>query len=253
MVADDVITATALVGGAANNVFGWAIMADHVEVDGREIVDGIAEVTGDGEDFEEDFWHDDRRANVEDDSALEFRDDRGELLEIEIRRLAQHAAVGGRMLMNNVRTNGDVDGNGDVAHDTLVQNAQFPITELAGDNSFTERAPRADALFHAGGQRLVHEPPGFINHPKAAVIESALNVLAGLADISQFKIVDRARAVERDGAEDAALDEIDEHRVEAAFDRVRAHHHDDGLFVAHRRDRGSDNRAEIVADKDARQ
>ncbi len=84
VMADNVVAVATLVRGAADDVLGGAIMADHVEGDGGEIINLVAEVAGDRERFQEHFRQDDRGADVEDDAAFELGDHGGELLEVEV-------------------------------------------------------------------------------------------------------------------------------------------------------------------------
>src|ERR1017187_2224386 len=143
--ADDVVAVTAFVCRATDDVFIRTIMADHVERDGREVVHLVAEVAGDRERLEKNLGHDDGRTDIQDNATFELGDDGGELLKIKVRRFAEYAAICRRVLMDDVRADGNVDGGGNLADDTLVQDAQLTVAELAGDDGFPERAARAEA------------------------------------------------------------------------------------------------------------
>ena len=62
--ADEIESLAAESGGAALDIFGGAIVASHVEGGGSKAFDFVAEVAGDGQGFEKDFWHDDRAPDV---------------------------------------------------------------------------------------------------------------------------------------------------------------------------------------------
>src|ERR1700722_19753214 len=109
MVSDDVVAMTALMSRATYHILGGSIMADHVEGDGREVFDLVTEVAGDRERLEKNLGHDDGGSDIQHNAALKLRDNRGKLLEVDVARFAEHAAVRRRVLMNDVRADGDVD------------------------------------------------------------------------------------------------------------------------------------------------
>ena len=62
----------------------------------------------------------------------------------------------------------------------------------------------------------------------------ALHVLARLALVAQFKVVNRTGAVDGDGVENAAPHRVHEKGIESHLDRVRTHHEHHGALVSHR-------------------
>src|SRR5580704_9446493 len=112
VVADDVVAMTAFVGGTTDHIFSGAIMADHIKRDRRKIVNGVPEVAGDRKRLKEDFRHNYCRANIQNYASFKLRNDGGKLLEVNVARFAEHATIRRRVLMDDVRADGDVDGRG---------------------------------------------------------------------------------------------------------------------------------------------
>ena len=136
--ANDIIAVPAFGDGAANDVFGGSIVADHIERRGGELVHRMAEIAGDGQRFEEDFRHDNRRADVENDAALQLGHNTSEGLEIEVTRFAQHGAISDRMLVNDVGADGDMNGDRGLADHALMKQTEFPVWKLAGQDGRLE-------------------------------------------------------------------------------------------------------------------
>ncbi len=155
------------------------------------------------------------------------------------------------MLVDDVRADGDMDGDRDAALDARAQDAQLALREIA--HRLAEGLPGAEAAGGAVGERGVHEARGFIDHAERSVVESALDVLARLALIGGLEVVDGAGAVERDCGKDAAPHGIDDHGIEPALDRMGAHHEDDRAAIAHRVADGGDDFPQVVRCQEVRQ
>src|SRR6267378_1410204 len=89
-----------------HDVYPWSIMTLHVAVARREILRAPAvQVTRDRQCLQKHFGHHDRAPEVQDDAAVvEIRQDTRETLEVAMTRRADRAAVGGRMLMHDLRS-----------------------------------------------------------------------------------------------------------------------------------------------------
>ena len=102
------IALAALHGGALYHVDAGAIVLDHVEVGGDEVIDFVTQVAGNGEGFEKEFGEDDGRADVEIRAAFEGGDDRAEGAKVFKGRAADGFAADTRLLVCDVRAYGDV-------------------------------------------------------------------------------------------------------------------------------------------------
>ena len=85
-----------------------------------------------------------------------------------------------------------------------------------------EALAHADALVGCVADGRVHLAPRFFRGAEAPVRQHGLHVLAGLAGQSDFKVVDRGRAVHGEGGGVAAVQQVDQNRRETAFDDVAA-------------------------------
>ena len=107
----------------------------------------------------------------------------------------------------------------------------------------TEALAHAQAVPHAGDERLVHLAPRLVGHAEGAVPQAGGDVLRGRAEAGDLVVVDGGRAVHRDVRDDAAPHQLDEHGCEAGLHDVAAEHDDDAaLRVAPRRRRRSRRR-----------
>ena len=253
MVANDGIALAAFVRGPFHHVFGGPIMALHVEVCRSEMVHGLAEIPRDGQRLEKNFRQDDGRTEIQEDAAFQLRHHRRKFLKVQIAGFAQHGPVGGGVLMNDVGSDGNVDGHRDVPHYPVVEQAQFFPVERSFHNGFAEGPPGADALLDPFGQRGIHEAPGFVNHSERAVVQTALDVLTGFADQREFKVVDGPGAIQREGVDDPAPQQFNQNRIETAFNHMRPHHQDDRPLIADGVHRGIHDGMEIIARQDARE
>ena len=117
------------------------------------------------------------------------------------------------MLVDDIGADGDVHGDRDVELRGGGEDGETRDSgNLARRAASPSARPGAEAARHAVGKRGVHAASGLIDHAEGAVIESALHVLARLALVAEFEVVNRARAVEGDGVEDAAAHRVDEDR-----------------------------------------
>ena len=168
--ADEIESLAAEFGGATLDIFGGAIVASHVEGGGGKAFDFVAEVAGDGQGFEKDFWHDDRAPDVEDHAAFEVGADGGEGLEIKVGGLSEDRAIGGGVLVDDIGADGDVGGDGDIESGTRGENGEVKIGEARGDGGLAEGATGADTAFHSCGESGVHLASRFVDHAEAPVV-----------------------------------------------------------------------------------
>ena len=111
VVADDVVAFAPQMRGTTDDVFRGTVMPDHIKGGGGEGIHPIPEIARNGEGFQEHLRHDDSAADVEHHAAFQCGDDRGEPLEIAKARLAQHRAIGSRVLVDYVSSQRDVDSD----------------------------------------------------------------------------------------------------------------------------------------------
>lgn len=93
MVAGEGVASAAAVGGTADHVCVRPVVLDEVHVHGGKVPEGVAEVPAEGDRLEEYLGQQDRRAEVDIHTALEFRHERAELLKIPARRLAGRLCI----------------------------------------------------------------------------------------------------------------------------------------------------------------
>ena len=108
VVAGKGVACAALHGGALYHVDARAIVLNHVEVGCDEVIDGVAQVAGNGEGFEKEFGEDDGGANVEVRAAFKGGDDRAEDAKVFKGCAANGFAAGTGLLVYDVCANGDV-------------------------------------------------------------------------------------------------------------------------------------------------
>jgi hypothetical protein len=216
MVADEIKALPAELGWPSLHILRRAIVARHVKGRGCKAFHLVAEIPRDGECLEEDFGHDHRAPDIEDDAAFELRHDRGERLEIAIAGLAEHRAVGRRVLVRDVGADGHVHGDGKVEFSGGGEQTEVAIRKRS--RRLAQRAPGAEAARDAFGQGGVHSAARFIDHAEASIVEPALHILARLALIAELEVVDRSGAVEGNGMEQARAHRIDENWIEPYLD-----------------------------------
>ncbi len=93
-----------------------------------------------------------------------------------IRRFAQCPAGGLRVRMDNIRSNGDVDGNGYFPAVGLAENAAWPVLKfncgnLSGIDEPSKAFTQSNAIFGCSINCLVHVSAGFPSHAKAALTD----------------------------------------------------------------------------------
>ncbi len=99
---------------AGKHVLMRAVMLDHVQVGGGEVLDRAPEVPGNGDRFQEDLRQDHGGSDVEDHRSLSnSRDHLRQAVEIGEGGLAQRRAVAAGMLMDDVGSDRHVDGGRD--------------------------------------------------------------------------------------------------------------------------------------------
>src|SRR5690348_2836761 len=101
----DLVAFTAVEGGALDDVHARAIVALHVEIAGNKVARAaVVEVARDRERLEKDLGHDHGTPEIERDSAVVERGERGgQATEVAVARVTDRGAVRGRMLMDDLR------------------------------------------------------------------------------------------------------------------------------------------------------
>src|SRR6516165_4393353 len=134
---------------------------------------------------------------------------------------AQSTRVDGRMIVDNVRADGLVDG-----HRSALR--------VGGSEQAVPLEPRATAprevpadcfahpqsFFVALRHGLVNETAGFLGHAELAATEHGGHVLRSRAHQGNLKIVNQRRAVHGYGSEKPAVNQVDENGAETTLDDV---------------------------------
>ena len=236
VVAGDRVRGAAREDGALEDVLVRAVVANHVEVDGREVPHVVPQVSGHRESLQEDLRHDDGRAGVDPDpSAAEPGDDPPDRREVADRHLADERPVHARVLDERVGPERDVDGERDVRLRRRGEEGEVAVREAAAEDRLAERAAVADALLPPGAQRAEDPLARLAAHPELARLEDGADVLGRLPVEGDLEVVDAARAVRREGRHEAALDEVDEDRPEPRLQDVGPEGDDDRLALPPRR------------------
>lgn len=146
--------------------------------------------------------------------------------------------------MDDVRPYADVHGDGNLEVGARGEQGKVPVLEAGGGQ------PQGQSGTHGLGRSapegVVHESPCFVRHAETAVVQAFLDVLAGFALIAQFEVMDGSGAIKSNGGEDAFAHGVDENRVEADLDGVRAHHQNNGASGFDGGGNGGSDFAEIL-------
>ena len=126
------------------------------------------------------------------------------------------------MLVDDVRSDGDVDGHRCIQFRARGHDAQVLVGKRK--SLLSERAPGSETTRDAVGERSIHHASRFIDHAERSVIQSALHVFARLSVIAQLEIVDGARSVEGHSVDDSASHGVHDEWIEPDLDRMSAHH-----------------------------
>src|SRR5438128_5789056 len=221
----------ALLGRSLHHVDARAVVPLHVAVAGREVRGPAGvQVASDGERFEEHLGHHHRAAQIEYyPPSVEVGECRGEPLEVAVARGAECRAVGGGVLVDDLRADRRVyrDRHAEVLardeHGHGASGEPLPLLQIAG-----ERLAHAALLAGAGGYRGVHLPAGLFGHAEGPVAQPGGDVFARAPVGGELEVVDRRAAVHRHMRDDLPPQQLDEQRPQADLDHVTAEHRHDG-------------------------
>ena len=182
----------------------------------------MAEVAGEGERLQKDLGKDHRRTDVEHHAVPKRRHEPGQCLEIAEAGGTEGGAVGARMHVVDVRSDGDVHGHGNAeAHRAREHRAVF-VGIVALEDLAPDRLAHAETEVGSARDRAVELLRGLTRHAEAPVVERALDVFAGAPDQRQLEVVNAAGTVHEEPRRETAIEEIDDDRSEPHLDEVRA-------------------------------
>ena len=217
----------AAVGGPAQDVLARPVMLNLVEVGRDHVVEFGPEVGGHRVGLHEDLGQDDGGAQVDPDAGGHVGDDRAEFAEIQERGLADGGAVGLGVHVHGVGADGHVDGGGAVEAAGGGEDALVGVRKLLRVVVDEVADGLAEPAMPAQPRRRVHVAGRLLDHAEGAVAHGLGGVLARLAVIGEFQVVDGAGPVGGHGGDDAALHQVDDDGPQAALDDVAAEGDDD--------------------------
>ena len=193
------------------------------------------QVAGDGQRLEEHLRQHHRAPQVQHRAALVERRQRpGQAAEVAVAGGAERRAVGGWVLVDDLRADRGVDRDRHVAPRAPPAGPSRRRRAARG-RCASARASPSPMPWSAGRRRRdrgVHLRPGLLRHAEGPVRQPALHVLAGAAERRQLVVVDRRRAVERDVGDDAAAQPGVDQRAEPDLDDVPADQEHDPAALA---------------------
>ncbi len=240
---------------ALDDVHARPVVALHVEVAGRER-GGLSrvQVSRDGERLEKNLRHDHRASQIEHDAAIVQRGQRrGETPEIAVARLPDRGAVRGRMLVDDLGTEGGVNAGRNPAAVRAQKYRQLGVRQGEILEGAGYRFSHPPAVSHAGDDGLVHPTAGFLRHAEGAIHQSASDILRGGAEAGDLVVVNRGGAIHREVSDHAALHELDQKRSETGLHDMAAQHGDDSALVPGSVRDGVDDAQEITRDQNVGQ
>src|SRR5688572_3567109 len=123
-----------------------------------------------------------------------------------------------RVVVNDVRPEGDVDGDRNTSEVGLQQNTVLSERRPKLCKPLSHRFSDPQAVCHAVIDRLVNAKTSLLGHSECSLFQLDIHVFAGRADKRKFEVVYHARSVKRHGSDKAAVHEIDYNRREAGLD-----------------------------------
>lgn len=218
MRADEVKSPALFADRPPDNILIRPVLEHEVE-DGRSEAfepDPLVPDKGDG--FEKDLGQENRRSDVDMDTALESADKGGEGEKITKGPLADRRAVGARMEMNDVRAQGDMDGDGNPEPMARGKKAEIFVGESRAGDHPSDRRAEAEAVLHAVDDRPVEKFSRFPGGPEAAGHDLPGHIFRSPAGESDFEIVDDSGPVEGQPLDKSSFHEVNENRLKADFD-----------------------------------
>ncbi len=157
------------------------------------------------------------------------------------------------MVVDDVRPDGHVHGDRYTAQVGLGEDAVTGIRRPGVREIAAERLPDPQAARNPVADGLVDLLAGFLGHPEGSLIELALHILAGGADQGDLEVVNDARPVQRDAADETAVHEVDHDGGKAGLDHVPTHSPQHRFPGRERRGNGVGQVAQALGREDSRQ
>src|SRR3989454_11502515 len=146
------------------------IVLNKIHIDGRDAAETMTEVGGQAHAFQEDFRQDDGRPHVQvHPTAFESPDQRREQQEVAVARSAQGTCVEGGMIVDDVRADGLVNGDGDCA--LVGRSHQAPFPKSSAPVTVEERSycfPNPDASLITPLDGVMDIPAGLFRDAEQA-------------------------------------------------------------------------------------
>lgn len=153
--------------------------------------------------------------------------------EIEEGGGAEARTVRGRMHVGNVRTDREMNGDGDALFVCRDEDAGVRIFYV--QDAAVEKLARCFAVTDVEARsefrKFVDVLASFAGHPELACAEAGFYVFGSIASESDFEIVNERGAVHGNTRDEAAFHQIDEDGAEADFDHVAADSPEDGCAL----------------------
>ena len=112
------------------------------------------------------------------------------------------------MLVDDICANCDMNGCWQTQFVCIVQDTVFPVRKSTFIDIATHRFPIAQSIFCTQAKRPINGSPGLLSHSKSTVFNTGCDILAGLANHSEFEIMDGYRTVTRDMGNDTFVHQI---------------------------------------------
>jgi len=146
-------------------------------------------------------------------------------MEVRHRGLADRAAVGRRVHMDDVGAERDVHGRRRPRAVCRRKDARVAIAEACADDFAPHDFAQPPILLGGQARRAIEERAGLLGHPETAVIKPRANVLRRASREGELEVVDNSRAVGRDRAQDAVAQHPADERAQTDLQRMRPGEH----------------------------
>ncbi len=146
-------------------------------------------------------------------------------MEVRHRGLADRAALGRRVHMDDVGAERDVHGRRRPRTVRRRKDARVAITQACADDFAAHDLAQPPILLGGQARRAIEERAGLLGHPETAVIKPRANVLRRASREGELEVVDNRRAVGRDRAQHAVAQHPADERAQADLQRMRPGEH----------------------------
>ena len=170
---------SAFLGRAFDDVCHRAVVRQEVHVDRRDVGQRMAQVPAKRDRFEEDFRKNHRRAQVEVHPAFHPCYHSGELSKVEEGAGADSGPVRGRVHVDNIRPQRDMDCDGNPKPRAGCQQADPKVGKLSlvAIDIATDRLADALSFFGSAHDRLVQHAAGLLRHAETSRVDLRFHVL----------------------------------------------------------------------------